>query len=47
MHDQKGGWTWTMLSLSSLVSAANEFIFRNISDLIKSPAVFSGEPRHW
>lgn len=45
IYDQKEKKKWTILSLS-LVCAASEFIFSNISDLIKSAAVFSSEPWH-
>lgn len=37
MQDQN----FFFLSINSLVCAANEFIFSNISDLIKSAVVFS------
>lgn len=43
MYDQEK----RALSLSRLVRAANEFIFSNITDLIKSEVLFSWEPWHF
>lgn len=43
MYDQEK----RALSLSRLVHAANEFIFSNISDLIKSEVLSSWEPWHF
>lgn len=42
MHEQKMKTT-AVLSPSNLLSAANEFIYSNIFDLIKSVVVFSRE----